>query len=111
MKLLFDQNISFRIINRIMSYFPESKHVKDCGLENSTDASIWDFARMNDYIIVTFDADFYDMSILLGAPPKIIWLRIGNTSTLNIANVLINNHEKINEFGTIESGRVCFQIF
>ena len=98
MKLLFDQNISFRILKQISDVYPEAKQVKDVGLENSSDSEIWEFAQKNHYSIVTFDADFYDLSVIKGIPPKIIWLRIGNTSTISIAKVLIDNQELIREF-------------
>ncbi len=98
MKLLFDQNISFRILKQISDVYPEAKQVKDVGLENSSDSEIWEFARKNNYCIVTFDSDFYDLSVIKGIPPKIIWLRTGNTSTISIAKVLIDNQELIREF-------------
>ena len=98
MKLLFDQNISFRILKQISDAFPESKQVKEVGLENASDSEIWEFARKNKYDIVTFDSDFYDLSVMKGIPPKIIWLRIGNTSTINITKVLIDNQDLIREF-------------
>ena len=98
MKLLFDQNISFRILKQISDVYPEAKQVKDVGLENSSDSEIWEFARKNQYNIVTFDSDFYDLSVIKGIPPKIIWLRISNTSTIGIAKVLIDNQELIREF-------------
>ena len=61
MKLLLDQNISFRITNKIQDLFPGSKQVRDLDLENSKDSSIWTYAKENDYCIVTFDGDFYDL--------------------------------------------------
>lgn len=110
MKLLFDQNISYRIIKHLGKYFPESKHVSQLNLLNSSDMEIWDFARKNEYVIVTFDADFYDLSVLAGTPPKIIWLRIGNTSTLNISNVMIKNMEMILEFSDKRNMNSCLEI-
>lgn len=98
MKLLFDQNISFRLIKRISDLFPEADQVKNLGLEDATDMEIWHFAKINGYTIVTFDSDYYDLSLIKGSPPKIIWLRIGNTSTSNLANVLKSNHSLIREF-------------
>ena len=67
-------------------------------LEGCGDFDIWLYAKENDYTIVTFDSDFYDVSITRGSPPKIIWLRIGNTSTNFIANVLKENFELIRLF-------------
>jgi len=98
MKLLLDQNISFRITNRIQDIFPGSKQVRDLGLENSKDLVIWSFAKENGYCIVTFDGDFYDMGLIKGSSPKVIWLRLGNTSTQNIEKVLRKNFELIKTF-------------
>jgi predicted nuclease of predicted toxin-antitoxin system len=97
-KLLFDQNISFRIIGKISHLYPEASQVRELGLENSSDLKIWEFAKKNDFTIVTFDADFFDLASLKGHPPKIIWLRIGNTTTENIANLFIEKQELITDF-------------
>lgn len=98
MKLLFDQNISYRIISKIKDVFPNACQVRELGLENSTDQEIWKYAKNNNYTIVTFDADFYDMSNLYGHPPRIIWLRTGNRRTSDLANLLIDRNEIIQEF-------------
>lgn len=66
MKLLFDQNISFRIVDRIKDIFPRSKQVRRLELENKTDFEIWTFAKKHNYCIITFDSDFYDLSLLKG---------------------------------------------
>ena len=100
MKLLLDQNISFRIVKNIQNLFPGSKQVRELGLENSKDSRIWTYARENDYCIVTFDADFYDIGIIKGSSHKVIWLRLGNTSTNNIEKVLRKNFELIKTFLT-----------
>jgi len=98
MKLLFDQNISFRIIDKIADIFPEAIQVNKIGLHNKKDLIIWNYAKKNKCAIVTFDSDFYDLSIVQGAPPKIIWLRTGNTSTENIEILLRENKILIDEF-------------
>jgi len=100
MKLLLDQNISFRISNKIQDIFSGSKQVRDLGLEDSKDSFLWNYAKENGYCIVTFDGDFYDMGIIKGSSPKVIWLRIGNTSTQNIEKVLRDNFELIKTFLT-----------
>jgi predicted nuclease of predicted toxin-antitoxin system len=105
-KLLFDQNISFRILPKISAYFAEAKQIRFLGLENSTDNEIWEYAKTHDLTIVTFDADFIDLTNLKGFPPKIVWLRIGNTTTENIAKVIIENHVKLEEF--IENTEIAF---
>ena len=99
-KLLLDQNISFRVVRKISFVFPEAKQVRELGLENFSDQDIWRFARDHDFAIVTFDADFYDLASLMGHPPKIIWLRTGNTCTDDIAQLLMNKAEDIESFIT-----------
>ena len=100
MKLLLDQNISFRITSKIQDLFPGSKQVRDLGLENSKDSFLWNYAKDNNYCIVTFDADFYDLGLIRGSSPKVIWLRLGNTSTQNIEIVLRKNYDLIKTFLT-----------
>jgi len=100
MKLLLDQNISFRITTKIQDLFPDSKQVRDLGLENSKDSFLWNYAKENNYCIVTFDGDFYDLGLIKGSSPKVIWLRIGNTSTNNIEKVLRKNLKLITTFLT-----------
>ena len=75
MKLLFDQNISFRILRAIESHFPEATQVRLEGLENFSDKEIWEYARDYDFVIVTFDSDFYEFSVIWGSPPKIVWIK------------------------------------
>ena len=98
MKILFDQNISFRILKKIAHLYPEAQQVRKLGLENSTDIQIWKFAEKNDFTIITFDADYYDIANLKGHPPKIIWLRVGNTSTDNIAKLIVDKYDLIKDF-------------
>jgi predicted nuclease of predicted toxin-antitoxin system len=98
MKLFFDQNISYRILKKIGDIFPGSKQVKELKLDNSTDIDIWNYARVKDFVIVTFDSDFIDIATLKGAPPKIIWLRMGNASTDNIASLLRQKSNIIKSF-------------
>jgi predicted nuclease of predicted toxin-antitoxin system len=100
MKLLLDQNISFRITIKIQDLFPNSKQVRDLGLENSKDSLLWNYAKENNYCIVTFDGDFYDLGLIKGSSPKVIWLRLGNTSTQNIEIVLRKNYDLIKTFLT-----------
>jgi predicted nuclease of predicted toxin-antitoxin system len=100
MKLLFDQNISYRLVKRIKEFFPEAKQVRELNLENKTDRQIWDFAKKNGYTIVTFDIDFYDLSNLLGLPPKVILLKTGNRKTIELSEILSSKVDIISEFLT-----------
>ena len=98
MKLLFDQNISFRVVRGLQNLYPLAKQVRELHLENSTDREIWEYAKREAYAIVTFDSDFYDLTLLLGIPPKVIWLRFGNTSTDNLIKIFTENKSIITEF-------------
>ncbi|MCZ4225305.1 DUF5615 family PIN-like protein [Pedobacter rhodius] len=98
MKLLFDQNISYRIIKLLEAEFSGCNQIRQLKLENKSDKEIWTFAGQNNFTVVTFDADFYEFSNLYGHPPKIIWLRFGNNTTLGIANALVEKKQLINDF-------------
>lgn len=98
MKLLFDDNISYKICKKITDIFTESKQLSDLTLSASKDIEIWEFAKNSNYSIVTFDADFIYLSLLKGFQPKIIWLKTGNTSIENIAIKLRENFIAINHF-------------
>jgi predicted nuclease of predicted toxin-antitoxin system len=91
MKLLFDQNLSPRLVDRLIDLYPDSAHVSACGLAQAHDEEVWEFARTNSYIIVSKDSDFNEISLLRGFPPNIIWIRRGNCSTSEI-EVLLRQH-------------------
>ncbi|CAN5407336.1 DUF5615 family PIN-like protein [soil metagenome] len=94
-KLLFDQNLSPKLITRLADLYPNSAHLDLLGLGTATDLAVWKYAKENEFAIVTKDADFADLSILRGFPPKIIWIRRGNCSTNNIEEVLRNHKDEI----------------
>jgi predicted nuclease of predicted toxin-antitoxin system len=98
MKLLFDQNISFRITKIVKDVFPGCIHVSQCGLMDLEDPEIWQYAKLNNYAIVTFDSDFFEISLIKGHPPKIVWIRTGNLTTKEIAALLKNNQKTIKSF-------------
>jgi predicted nuclease of predicted toxin-antitoxin system len=100
MRILFDQNISFRIVRNLKDVWPEAKQVRELGLENKTDREIWNFAKENEYSIVTFDSDFFDLSNLFGIPPKIIWLRFGNRNTKSLTSLLLSKTNLMKDFLT-----------
>lgn len=98
MNILLDQNISFRVVGLLAGEFKNVGQVKHLGLVDASDLAIWNYALKNDYTIATFDSDFIDLSHLKGTPPKIIWLRFGNSSNLKIANKLLSKSTEIKEF-------------
>jgi len=98
MKLLFDHNLSPRLVQRLADLYPSTSHVALVGLERATDLAVWTYAQTNDYIIVTKDSDFNDVSVLRGFPPKVIWLRLGNCTTSDIEGCLRRNHTTVMDF-------------
>ncbi len=98
MKLLFDENLSFKLVVSLSDTYPESTHVRFEGLRGADELALWDFAIRNEFLIVSKDTDFYQRSILLGAPPKVVWLRIGNSPTQAIADLLRGNFVTLQHF-------------
>ncbi|GCL40364.1 DUF5615 family PIN-like protein [Anabaena sp. FACHB-1250] len=103
MKLLLDENLSDRIINKIIDLYPDSAHVKTLALINTDDAIIWEYAKANSFVIVSKDSDFHQRSLLYGHPPKFIFLRIGNSPTSKIVQILTDNFVTIIQFDSSET--------
>lgn len=99
MRLLFDQNLSARLVRRLADLFPGSVHVGHVGLDRADDFEVWDYAATHEFTIVSKDADFHQVSFLRGAPPRIVWVRRGNCSTDAIEEMLRAHHEALLEFG------------
>lgn len=95
MKLLLDQNLSPYLVKRLSDIYPGMIHVHTLKLDCSLDEEIWQVARDRGYTIVTKDADFSERSLILGFPPKVIWIRRGNCSTSEIEKILRENFEAI----------------
>jgi len=97
-RLLFDQNISYKITKTLSDIFSNCIHVSNVKLNNSSDDDIWKYAKENDLCIVTFDADFLNLATLRGNPPKIILLKTGNRKTSQLTQLLKTNKELIDQF-------------
>jgi predicted nuclease of predicted toxin-antitoxin system len=109
-KLLFDQNLSYRLCSLLADVFPGSEQVKRAVLDRASDNAIWEFARREGFTIVTLDADFADIATLQGAPPKVIWLRCGNQSTVFIERLLRDHAALIASF--VENGDLaCLELY
>ena len=109
MKLLFDQNLSFKLCRQLDDLFPGSSQVRLLGLERADDRRIWDYAKANGFALVTLDADFVEMAGLLGPPPKVIRLRCGNQTTAAIDALLRGRAEVIVDFEQDHSA--CLEIY
>ncbi len=98
MKLLFDQNLSRHLVRQLAVEYPESRHVTDVDLDTATDSEIWSWAGQHSFVIVSKDSDFRQLAFLHGPPPRAIWLRMGNASTLDIFSVLRDHLEVVQRF-------------
>ena len=99
MKLLFDANISWRILKFIENEFPKCFHVKDIPINQpATDNEIWNFAKENNFTIITHDDDFEKLLLQKSIPPKVIILKSFNQNTKQIASTLLAKKEIIKSF-------------
>lgn len=98
MKLLFDQNLSHKLVGLLSTEFPNSAHVRDVGLARANDAVVWDEAAKNGYAIVSKDIDFQQRALLFGHPPKVIWIRLGNCQTTTVLSVLRSHRARLLAF-------------
>ena len=110
MKLLFDQNLSFKLCRRLADLFPDSGQVRLLGLEKADDRAIWEHAKTNGFAFVTQDSDFAELAALLGPPPKVIWLRCGNQPTAIIENLLRQHVGDIDAFAQ-DNTAACLEIY
>lgn len=106
MKLLFDENLSPVLVQALAAIFPGSEHVHQVGLGSSDDEAIWQFALARGFTIVTKDSDFHERALLLGYPPKVIWIRRGNCSTADVETVLRAGADEIDRLGKDEEAAV-----
>ena len=88
MRLLFDEQLSEELSVLLRDVFPDSLHVRQVGAGGGSDSTVWQLAKDRGCLLVTKDEDFHRLSILRGAPPKVVWLRLGNCTTEDVARLL-----------------------
>ena len=98
MRLLFDQNLSPKLVALLTDLHPGAAHVRTLGMRDTADTVIWDYARLHGFTIISKDGDFRQMSMLFGAPPKVVWLRIGNARTGAVEALIRREHGAIRDF-------------
>lgn len=98
MKLLFDQNPSHRLVVALADVYPGCEHVRNVRLKEAADTKVWDYARRHGFAIVSKDADFHQRSLVLGYPPKVIWVRLGNCATQEVERVLRDHRADVQRF-------------
>jgi predicted nuclease of predicted toxin-antitoxin system len=109
MKLLFDQNLSFKLCRTLNDLFPGIQ-VGLVGLADATDREVWEYAKINGFMLASLDSDFAEMAALLGPPPKVIWLRCGNQPTAVLENLLRNQTAAIAGF-ELDGPAACLEIY
>ena len=102
MRLLFDQNLSPGLVQLLADIYPNSAHVMDAALDQAEDRDVWTFAQEHGFTIVSKDGDFRQLSFLLGAPPKVIWVRLGNCTTRDIETALRSSRVQLRDFDASE---------
>ena len=98
MKLLFDHHLSHKLVKRLADVFPDSTQTRLLGMSTADDVALW------------IDSDFYDLSVLHGHPPKLIWLRCGNSTVERIERLLRTNAKRIEAFAA-DATAGCLEIF
>ena len=98
MKLLLDENLSPRLVESLADLYPGSEHVDNVGLGATGDGAVWNYAKDHGFAIVTKDSDFADRSVMQGAPPKVVWIRLGNCSTNDVERLLRSQYEAVRGF-------------
>ena len=91
MKLLLDHNISHKLVARLADVFPDSTQTRLLNFGRANDPQLWSFAKTHGFVFVTKDRDVAELGVLRGAPPKIIWLRMGNCKTTVVEFALRSN--------------------
>lgn len=98
MRLLFDHNLSHRLVRRLADIAEGSTQTRLLGLAQAPDSVIWERAQADGLAIVTLDGDFADLSILRGHPPKVLWLRCGNATVAEVEALIRRNRSQIEAF-------------
>jgi predicted nuclease of predicted toxin-antitoxin system len=109
-KLLLDQNLSRKLVPALELIFPETTHVVFAKLDRATDSDIWYWARLQGFAIATKNTDMVDLCVLRGAPPKVLWVRLGNCATDLILDVVLRNRDRIASFEA-DPDRVVLSLF
>lgn len=98
MKLLLDENLSPRLPSLLTDLYPDSSQIELLGLRGATDTFIWEYAKAREYVLVSKDNDFRQRSFQFGAPPKVVWLHVGNATTSVILRLLRESQRDILRF-------------
>jgi predicted nuclease of predicted toxin-antitoxin system len=109
MKLLLDQNFSYKLLKPLSKIYEEVAQISRIGMGQTSDSMIWQHALTNEYTIVSRDAYFAEKNALTGYPIKVIWVKCQDISTENILNILTDQYEAIMQFYHDEA-KFCLEL-
>lgn len=98
MKLLIDENLSPKLAARVADLFPGTIHVRDVGLKSADDLEVWEHARRVGAVILSKDEDLHTRALLVGHPPKVIRICLGNCSAGQVESLLRWRIKETNAF-------------
>ena len=98
MSFLIDENLSWRLERLLADRFAGCRHVTACGLERASDTAIWAYAQAHGLHLLSKDDDMRALVAARGAPPKLVWLKLGNVTTQQIVDVLLQNGDRVGAF-------------
>ena len=105
-RLFFDEPLSEELCELMADIFSDSLHIRLLGQGGAADAIVWDLARQHECLLVSKDEDFHRLALLHGAPPKFVWIRLGNCTTDDIAQLLRRRYNDILRFNEQDEARV-----
>ena len=81
MKCWLDAQLSPEMAIWVTQHFGiETIAIRDVGLRGAKDREIFNAGKQADVVLITKDSDFSELMQRFGAPPRVIWLRSGNSS-------------------------------
>lgn len=98
MRLLFDEQLAEALCDHLRDIFPGSVHVRVLAGPSTSDEQVWALAIEQDCVLVTKDEDFHRLSVLRGSPPKVVWIRLGNCATKEVAELLRKHRNDVEAF-------------
>jgi len=104
--LLLDENLSESVLPALADLYPDSLHVRLLGAGGTSYESVWRLAKERGCILVTRDEDFLRLSIVRGAPPKVVWLALGNCSNQEVIHLMRAHRQAIEEFAVHEQATI-----
>ena len=109
MKLLLDENLSRRLVPFLQHAYPGSSQVVLLGMESASDIEVWQAAKDQGFVLVTCDADFEELSLVWGQPPKVIWLKTRNQPRAITLKILLDYRPMFEE-ALLNQGQACVEV-